>query len=367
MRTVLSVMASCGMYDSAGEWLYSVGLPAKSGVAGGILAVLPGQLGIGVFSPPLDRAGNSVRGIRVCQSLSRELRLHLVQSGRPPGPAIRAAYTLANRGSKRARSEVELVALAADGGRSRVLELQGDLGFAAAEGILRALAGDGADRRLVLLDLQRVTRVDPAVEPLLAELAESLAAAQGRLVLTGVRLPAPLAPAAIVLPELDEALEWCEARLLAEAGVAAEPLHVPLERHELVAGLDSVGVDRVRELLDARRFEAGEAIVRAGEPADELLLLVRGDVSVTVGLPGGQRRRLATRTAGMVIGELAVLGRGARTADVWADTDVECYTLRESDLARLDPVLRCVLLENLLRIAARVTRRMNDEVALLVA
>ena len=154
VRTVLSVMSSCGMYDSAGEWLCSVGLPAKSGVSGGILAVLPGQLGIGVFSPPLDRQGNSVRGIRVCQSLSRELRLHLVQSGRPPGPAIRAAYTLANRGSKRARSEVELVALAADGGRSRVLELQGDLGFAAVEGILRALAGDGVDRRLVVLDLR---------------------------------------------------------------------------------------------------------------------------------------------------------------------------------------------------------------------
>jgi glutaminase len=51
---VLAVMASCGMYDWSGEWIYRVGLPAKSGVGGGILAVLPGQLGIGVFSPPLD-------------------------------------------------------------------------------------------------------------------------------------------------------------------------------------------------------------------------------------------------------------------------------------------------------------------------
>ena len=52
--SVLSVMATCGMYDFAGQWLYDVGLPAKSGVAGGILAVLPGQLGIGTYSPPLD-------------------------------------------------------------------------------------------------------------------------------------------------------------------------------------------------------------------------------------------------------------------------------------------------------------------------
>ena len=70
VASVLSVMATCGMYDFAGEWLFDVGLPAKSGVAGGILAVLPGQLGIGIFSPPLDARGNSVRGIRVCHELS---------------------------------------------------------------------------------------------------------------------------------------------------------------------------------------------------------------------------------------------------------------------------------------------------------
>ncbi|HEX7652424.1 MAG TPA: glutaminase A, partial [Verrucomicrobiae bacterium] len=77
VESVLSVMGTCGMYDYAGEWLYSVGIPAKSGVAGGVLAVLPGQLGIGVFSPKLDVHGNSVRGIKVCQELSRRLDLHL--------------------------------------------------------------------------------------------------------------------------------------------------------------------------------------------------------------------------------------------------------------------------------------------------
>ena len=54
VESVLSVMGSCGMYDYAGEWMYSVGMPAKSGVAGGIVVVLPGRLGIGIFSPPLD-------------------------------------------------------------------------------------------------------------------------------------------------------------------------------------------------------------------------------------------------------------------------------------------------------------------------
>ena len=60
---VLSVMSTCGMYDDAGRWALRVGLPAKSGVSGGVIAVLPGQLAVAVFSPPLDRHGNSVRGV----------------------------------------------------------------------------------------------------------------------------------------------------------------------------------------------------------------------------------------------------------------------------------------------------------------
>ncbi|MBN9621772.1 MAG: glutaminase A, partial [Actinobacteria bacterium] len=75
---VLSVMTTCGMYDSAGEWVVDVGMPAKSGVGGGVLAVLPGQLGIAVFSPPLDRHGNSVRGVEVCRQISTDLNLNLL-------------------------------------------------------------------------------------------------------------------------------------------------------------------------------------------------------------------------------------------------------------------------------------------------
>jgi glutaminase len=77
VRDVLSVMHTCGMYDFAGEWAYQVDIPAKSGVSGGILAVLPGKLGIGVFSPGLDAYGNSVRGVKVCEEISERLGLHI--------------------------------------------------------------------------------------------------------------------------------------------------------------------------------------------------------------------------------------------------------------------------------------------------
>jgi glutaminase len=77
VREVLSVMHTCGMYDAAGQWAFDIGAPAKSGVSGGILMVVPGKGGIGVFSPGLDAYGNSVRGIRVCQEISERLGLHI--------------------------------------------------------------------------------------------------------------------------------------------------------------------------------------------------------------------------------------------------------------------------------------------------
>ncbi|MBE9076351.1 glutaminase A [Romeria aff. gracilis LEGE 07310] len=81
VQDLLSVMNTCGMYDYAGEWVYQVGFPAKSGVGGGIIGVVPGRMGIAVFSPRLDSRGNSVRGIQVCKALSQRLGLHLFASG----------------------------------------------------------------------------------------------------------------------------------------------------------------------------------------------------------------------------------------------------------------------------------------------
>ncbi len=80
VKDLLSVMLTCGMYDFAGEWAYRVGFPAKSGVGGGITAVVPGRLGIGTFSPLLDAKGNSIRGMKVCQELSKKFGLHAFEA-----------------------------------------------------------------------------------------------------------------------------------------------------------------------------------------------------------------------------------------------------------------------------------------------
>lgn len=77
IKYLLSIMYTCGMYDYAGEWAYRVGMPAKSGVGGGIVAVVPGRMAIGIYSPRLDMKGNSVRGVKFCTEFAERFGLHV--------------------------------------------------------------------------------------------------------------------------------------------------------------------------------------------------------------------------------------------------------------------------------------------------
>jgi glutaminase len=79
-KRVLAVLATAGLYELSGEWLYEIGLPGKSGVSGGMFTVAPGKGGLAVFAPRLDKAGNSVKGQRVTKFLSERLGLNLFAS-----------------------------------------------------------------------------------------------------------------------------------------------------------------------------------------------------------------------------------------------------------------------------------------------
>ena len=357
VRDVLSVMATAGMYDAAGDWLYDVGLPAKSGVAGGVIAVLPGRLGIGVFSPPLDDRGNSVRGVGVCQELSQSLDLHMFKHAhRGPSP-VRRTFTLAEMTSKRQREPAVAARIARDGARARAFELQGDLGFAEAERVTRAVLDAPAE--LVVLDLRRVRDVHEAAVALLAGLGDRVSALSAA--------PDELAHAMNVQPfeELDRALEFFEDRL---TGDTVAPALLSVRDHAVLREVPAADLASLEGLLEHRFFAAGDYVMRAGEAVTELLLITRGVVSETVGLAGGGIRRVATVTAGMTIGELALLGGGQRIGDARADTEVECYALPAdalSGLRELDANLRAVLLRNLLGIVAARSVRMREDLSTL--
>lgn len=156
-RQVLSVMATCGMYDAAGDWLTTVGIPAKSGVSGGIIGILPGQLGISVFSPGLDRHGTSARGVEVFERLSADMNLHLMDA-----PMV--AHSVLRR--RRVFGEgTEAVT---------VLVLQGDLQFTNVETIVRALTEEPVSTPRVAVDLTLVRAVFPAGERVLLEVFRRL-------------------------------------------------------------------------------------------------------------------------------------------------------------------------------------------------
>lgn len=154
VQRTLSVMTTCGMYDAAGDWVSAIGMPAKSGVGGGICAVLPGQLGIGVYSPLLDAKGNSVRGVRVCRSLSQRLGLHFLTVSRESRSTIRAIYDIA------------------DG--IRVYEVHGDLLFAGAEQVLRTVHRDSDDIWAAILDVSRLDSTNDPARAMLMGLSSQL-------------------------------------------------------------------------------------------------------------------------------------------------------------------------------------------------
>ena len=149
-RWTTSVMTSCGMYDASGDWLVHVGLPAKSGVGGGIVAMQPEEFGIGTFSPRLDARGNSVRGIVMLRTLSERYGLHMLQHrGAPHSPIAQLERD----------DRVE-------GGGDTIARLRGEVFFAGAEEVLTRLAPLVGDGGCLVLDFSNVTRVGDAAAAL---------------------------------------------------------------------------------------------------------------------------------------------------------------------------------------------------------
>jgi glutaminase len=366
---VLSVMTTCGMYDSAGEWVVDVGMPAKSGVAGGVLAVLPGQLGIAVFSPPLDPHGNSVRGVEVCRQISEDLNLNLLHVARSSRSAVRRTYTVADVPSRRRRPEAQRAMVEQLGSRCVVQVLHGDLVFAAMESVVRSIVGQAEGIEIAIVDLTEVTEIDLGAARLLAAL--------GTWMKEGGRALALVAPASgdlldglppkhpEVFADLDAATEWCEERLLAAgAAPAASEERVPLAGQRLARGLDAAMLAHLEQALEPRSFEAGETLFSAGDPADAIFLLVAGEVTIEIEADGG-KRRLATLTPGLAFGEVALAHLPVRPVGVRAETAGECLALTVEafdGFAESNPALQAALMRNLLASFYEVIGRMTREV-----
>jgi glutaminase len=380
VESVLSVMGSCGMYDYAGEWIYKIGMPAKSGVSGGIIAVLPGQLGIGVFSPPLDEHGNSVRGIKVCDAISRHCDLHLLNRPTTGQTAIRLKCTGAELNSNRVRTLEEAAVLHQSGGGIKVYQLQGNLNFTTGEAVVRDVMESLVATEQLVLDFKRVLTLNESACRLFYELLVKLSGLGKPVIFThNARLPllrrylkAKLGKRFEKLfhafDDNDLALEWCENRLLkSKLPVRSANRAVRIGQYELCKNFTPDELKTFSSLLKRRVYTPGETIIEIGAQAREMFFLVRGNVSVFVPQVGDTRRRLATFSAGMIFGEMALIDGAPRSAMIIADSEVECDVLSVADfeeLASTHPVIKIKLLKNLNLSLCRRLRKANRELSL---
>jgi glutaminase len=332
-------MTSSGMYDYAGEWIYRIGIPAKSGVGGGILAALPARLGLGSYSPKLDKHGNSVRGIKVCEALSAHYDLHMLNRSDDARNSIIADYDIGNSPSRRVRRAQEQSILAAHYQDVRVIELVGTLSFSNVDYVSRQLAAKPRPQ-LVIFDLRRVTAMTRAGTRLLAEEFRELAGYHVTVILSGIRRSSPEWKMIGEWTEglsnirnyylLDAAIEWAEDQVVYRYGGAIDFFEATeISEQSLLAGLTDEELTDLASLASVRTYQASEKIIAAGDPADSLFFLRSGVVHVT--LPDGIR--LATLTAGMPFGEMALL-EPRRSADVLADMAATAYEIPLRDFER---------------------------------
>ena len=365
----LSIMMTSGMYDYAGEWTYRVGIPAKSGVGGGIAAVLPAQLGVGTFSPRLDSHGNSVRGMKVCEALSSRFDLHMLNRSGDVRSCVIADYEAARVASRRNRAPHERAILDDRRGDVRVLELVGALTFGSIDYIARRIGEEPPRAALLILDLHRVPDVTEAGRRLLADYLDRLGEDDVTVVIAGVAADAPLwralrdnSPKARLrrFDLLDQAVEWAEDQLVYRYGGFSVAASVELAAQPLLAGLGAKEVAALEKLGAVRRYDSGTKIVAAGEKAESLFFLQSGMVSVK--LPSGVR--LATFGPGDGFGEMAMI-EGRRSADVFADVASICLELPLDALSALGHRPQMTLLRNLAALLARRLILANAKVDLL--
>src|SRR4051794_31025569 len=333
VERVLSVMTTCGMYDAAGEWVVGVGLPAKSGVGGGVLAVLPGQIGIALYSPRLDRHGNSVRGVAACRQLSRELELHFLHVASDRRSAIRDAWDIGSAPSSRRRTPDEQEILNEYGACARMYALHGDLLFAGAESVVREFTERAPELEVIVLDISRVSEIAGVARTMLAHTREALHERGCRMAIVDPDGELAFAEGVEVFEDPDEATAWAEDRLIERhGGTLATTAPIPLAEHGLAGDLRPDELGALRPLLERRSVAAGERIVAAGDPPQGIFFIVSGQATAeTADAP-----RLAVLRAGTSFGKRAVISGEPHATDVHADTDLELFVLTPDGMRELE-------------------------------
>ncbi|HUK59689.1 MAG TPA: SulP family inorganic anion transporter [Stellaceae bacterium] len=289
-------------------------------------------------------------------------------------PILRRSLRGNEIASKRMRPADAQAALLESGPRRAVLELQGVLFFGNADDLADRVVALLDETDMVTLDVHGITDIDISGAQVLIEIVANARRRGKWLVFCSVppdltRSIGELAhgdarAGARIMHDLDSSVEWMEEEALNRR--TANVPHVDelaLSALDFTHGLDADELALLRSRLTARSFAPGETICIEGDAADRLWLLTKGSVSVRMALPGREGVRVASLAMGTVVGEMALLGTGRRSASVVADDDVVCWELEEKEFrALLDehPRIASKVLANIAREMARRVRLTSE-------
>lgn len=287
--------------------------------------------------------------------------------------------------SRQTRLPAAMAILQRDGDQAVIFELQGSLFFGTTDKLYSALESELKTRRYVILDLRRVQSVDVTAAHLLQQAEDILAEHGGFLLFSHIppRLPSGqdvqryfdevglvrAESRAKIFAELDNALEWVEERILAEAGFTRSE-EQPLELHEidLFKGRKAETLRALEACMEKRDYKSGEKIFGRGDTDDVLYLIRRGAVRIMLQLDETQWRHVGTFGRGNFFGEMAFLDGQARSANAVALTDTELFALSRKQfdaLAEEHKRMAINLLEGLARVLAIRLRYANAELHVL--
>jgi MFS superfamily sulfate permease-like transporter len=280
--------------------------------------------------------------------------------------------------SHRTRAPALMEALAREGRRIVVFELDGPLFFGTAENLANRVESIlREDVLVVILDLRRVNDVDSTGGRIVAQVADRVRRERKHLLLSHPEAHPRVAPAlrgfgvhaavgrAAVFPDTDAALEHAEDLLIEALRVqAAEGEELPVHRLPAFEGLTAEECAVVEALLLRRRYQAGEGVIKEGNQDRSLFLIAKGTASVRIDLGGPNRsKRLATFSPGTVFGEVALLDKQPRSATVTADEELVCYELSEEGFDTLTKTHPRIAIHLLMNIGAELSRRLRRSTA----
>ncbi|GAA4114962.1 glutaminase A [Enteractinococcus coprophilus] len=378
-RHVLSVMMTCGMYNAAGNWMTDVGLPAKSGVDGGIMIVVPGQMGISIYSAPLDTHGNSIRGIAATKRITTDFGLHYADASPLGDSSLRAHYSLADASAGPIRS-IELSRTTWQfGHHCHILEASGDLGFAETETMIRTITAMPESVSMVILDFQRVDAYSKATTILLAltlatwrdQAKDMLFIDRDDSLISSIltysttrddldfpdprQQPHTTSTGQIDLPSqahhgttlgefrfFDDraaALEWAELRLAQRyAPQALQTYRTKQQPHiaPIFGFLTDEEADELAAHMQVQHYPAGTVIRQIGQPFDGIYFIRSGRVELSAQGQGETDYRHGYLSAGSTFGQFALGDSCQQLSTIRAVHDVEALVLTAQHIAALE-------------------------------